>query len=167
MWKIKDVVIYGAVGVCEISDIKEELFMGDRKTYLILTPLFNGRTVIHLPTFNERLMSKLKPVLTKSEAISLIKEIPSIEPIWIDNDRERQEKYKEILEYGERRDVIGIIKALHNRKNELSEKNKRLRTSDEYACKDAEGVFENECAHVFSIAPSEVSAFILSEMSKV
>ena len=164
MWKLSDTVVYGSAGVCKITDIREEMFVDEKRTYFILKPLYDEKTTIHVPAFNERLMSKIKPVLKKNEALLLIKSIPDIEPLWIESDKLRQEKYKEVLDGGDRTLLISVIKALYNRKNELSEKGKKMRSSDEYAFKDAEQLFHNECAHVFSLPREEVHQFIISKI---
>ena len=164
MWKLSDTVVYGSAGVCKIVDIREELFADEKRTYFILKPVFDDKTTIHVPTFNEKLMSKIKPVLKKAEALSLIKSIPEIEPLWIDGDKLRQEKYKEVLDSSDRTLLVSVIKALYERRAELTEKGKKMRSSDEYAFKDAEQLFENECAHVFAIPKNEVRDFILSKI---
>ncbi|MBQ7897684.1 MAG: hypothetical protein IJ323_05160 [Clostridia bacterium] len=164
MWKLSDTVVYGSAGVCKIEDIREELFADEKRTYFILKPLFDDKTTIHVPSFNEKLMSKIKPVLKKAEALSLIKSIPAIEPLWIDGDKLRQEKYKEVLDSGDRTLLVSVIKALYERRLQLTEKGKKMRASDEYAFKDAEQLFENECAHIFALPREEVRGFIISNM---
>ena len=167
MWKLSDIVIYGSSGICEITDIREQDFCGEKKIYYILKPLFDSKTVIHVPSFNEKLMSKIKPVLRKSEALDLIKKIPEIEPLWVENDKERMEEYKEILESGKRESIISIIKALDLRSTELREKGKKMRSSDEYFFHDAKKLFENECAYIFSLEKEEVHNFIVCQLDRV
>ena len=160
MLKQKDVVIYGNSGICRIVDIKKEVFMGEQKTYYILKPLFEDKTTIHVPAFNEKLTSKIKPTLKKAELLSLINSLNEIECVWIDNDKLRHEKYKEALDNGERRAIVSIIKTLALRRDELSKNGKKLRFTDEQCLNDAERIFEGECAYVLGIDRKEVQNFI-------
>ena len=160
MLKQKDVVIYGNSGICRIIDIREEDFMGKKKTYYILKPLYEDKTTIHVPTFNERLASKMKPTLKKAELLSLINSLNEIESVWIDNDKLRHEKYREGLDNGDRNAIVSIIKALTLRRDELSKNGKKLRFTDEQCLNDAERIFEGECAYVLGIERNEVQNFI-------
>ena len=165
MWKLSDIVVYGSSGICEITDIREQDFCGEKKTYYILKPLYDSKTLIHVPSFNEKLMSKIKPILDKEEALNLIKKIPEIAPFWIENDKQRMEEYKGILDSGKRESVISIIKALHLRQEELREKGKKMRSSDEYFFSDAKKLFENECAYIFSLEKEQVADFIVGQFA--
>lgn len=167
MWNLSDRVIYGASGICEIVDVREESFAGEKNTYYVLKPLFDSKTTIHVPVSNERLTSRMKPVMKKDEAFELIKRFNAISPLWIDNDKQRQEKYKEVLECGERELLLSVIKALHERREMLTEKGKKMRSSDEYTLKDAEQLFENECAHIFGLEKDAVREFIRDTVNAV
>ncbi|MBE6700874.1 MAG: CarD family transcriptional regulator [Ruminococcaceae bacterium] len=164
MWKINDTVVYGSAGICEISDIRDENFNGETKKYYILKPIFDDRNTFFVPSFNERLMAKMFPVLNKAEVMAVIKEIPSIAPNWIENDKERQEKYKNILESGDRQAIVGMIKALFERNDTLTKLGKRMRSSDEIFKKQAETLFENECAHILGISRQDVPLFISEQL---
>ena len=166
MWKIEDVVVYGSAGICKVEDIRDEMFGGEIKKYLVLKPLFDDKNTFFVPSFNERLMAKIRPVLTKSEMNKLIKSLPDIAPEWIDNDKQRLEKYREILESGDREKIIGILKALYNRRAYLFEKGKKLRTSDEILMKTGEHIIENECAYIVGISRLEVQNYISENVLK-
>ena len=166
MWNLSDVVIYGSAGVCRIDDIKSENFAGEMKTYFILKPVFDTKTTIHVPEFNEKLMAKIKSVLQRDEALCLIKNFQHIAPLQIDNDKIRYEKYKEILDSGDREMLLAVIKALYERREQLNKSNKKMRASDEHTLKDAEQLFENELSYIFSIPREEVREFIKSQSNQ-
>lgn len=58
-----------------------------------------------------------RPVMTESEAENLVKKIPTIDAIWINNERERKR-------------LVGIIKLLYGRKRERAEQGKKTTTVD-------------------------------------
>ncbi len=165
MWKLGDIVVYGSAGICRVDDIRDERFGDEIKKYFILKPLFDDKNTFFVPSFNETLVAKMRPVLTKEEALSLVRSMPDIAPEWVDNDKLRQERYKEILESGQRDKVVGMLKALHARREQLFEKGKKMRASDEILMRNAELLLENECAHVFGITRLEVQGFIAKELA--
>lgn len=165
MWKLDDIVIYGSAGICKVTDIRDEQFAGEVKKYYVLKPLFDDKNTFFVPSFNEVLMAKIRPIMTKEEALKLIHSMPHILPEWVDNDKLRQERYRGILESGDRAKIVSVIKALRERRDLLTEKGKKLRTSDEIFMHSAEHIIENECAHVFGIARLEVQEFIAKELS--
>ena len=52
----------------------------------------------------------MRPVLTRQEAENIVSEIKDIEPMWIENDRQREEKYKEAISSCDCEKLICIIK---------------------------------------------------------
>lgn len=60
MFSINDTVLYGANGVCRITDICQKEFSGVIKDYYILTPLSNETMTIFVPVNN-----KLSPIELK------------------------------------------------------------------------------------------------------
>lgn len=167
MWKLGDTVMYGAAGICSISDIRDEKFGDEIKQYFILKPVFDDKNTFFVPTFNENLMAKIRPVMSKDEAISLIRSMPHVEPCWIDNDKVRQEGYREILESGDRMKVVSVLKALHDRREQLTKSGKKMRTSDEILMRSAEMLIENECAHILKMTRSELREFIDREIAEI
>lgn len=151
MWKLGDTVVYGSAGVCRIDDIRDENFGSEIKKYFILKPLFDDKNTFFVPSFNETLMARICNVMTTQEADALIQKLPSIETEWIDNDKQRQEHFRAVLESNDREMVVRVAKSLHERRGQLFEKGKKLRTADEILLRIAETVIENELAHVFGI----------------
>ena len=59
--------------------------------------------------------------MTESEAENLVKKIPTIDAIWINNERERERSYKEAVQSNDPERLVGIIKLLYGRKRERAE----------------------------------------------
>ena len=49
MYSINDTVLYGANGVCRVSDICQKEFSGTAKDYYILRPISNEALTIFVP----------------------------------------------------------------------------------------------------------------------
>lgn len=168
MLNLNSLVIYGNNGVCNVSDIIEENFTGETQKYYILKPVKNKSYNIYLPLNNEQLLKKAKEILSKDEVYELIDNIENEESIWIDNERVRNNEYKEILQKCDRRELFKLIKTLREKEQERMEKNKKLRYTDEHIMNNAKDILFEEFAYVLQIERDEVERFILNRIkSKV
>lgn len=158
--------MYGTNGVCEISDIQTRK-VGDRETdYYVLRPVYNGNTTLYVPALNEKLVAKMKEMLTKEEVIALIRSIPSKECVWIENESERKETYRSIVASGDRTELIRLIKTLHLHRAKQLEVGKKLHISDEKLLTEAEKILHDEFAYVLDIDRECIVKYILEEKDK-
>ena len=88
------------------------------------------------------------------------------ETIWIDDERERTERYKAILESGVREELVKIIKTLYMKKQELVDCGKKLHICDEIIMQRAENMLYEEFAVVLDIKKEDVLPLIVSEIEK-
>ena len=97
MFSIGDYVVCGNKGVCRVENIAplEISDTDNNEDYYILKPIYSpGSTVyISMSTADE----KLRPVLTKNEADSLVKMMPGIPDIAVDNDKQLEGEYKNCI----------------------------------------------------------------------
>lgn len=160
MYKIGDVFVYGANGACEITDIKEEKFSRETRIYYILSPFFDARETIFVPVDNEILTGKMKKVLSRDEIMEMIRSIPHCENIWNDNANMRREEYRKIINTGDRKDLLKLLKTLHEQKLKLEETGKNLSVSDEKYYRKAQNIIHSEIAMVLELEMKEVEPFI-------
>ena len=160
MYKIGDVFVYGANGACEITDIKEEKFARETKIYYILSPFFDSRETIFVPVDNETLTGKMKKVLSRDEIMEMIKSIPEAETIWNDNANMRREEYRKIINTADRKELVKLLKTLHEQKQKLEEIGKNLSVSDEKYYRKAQNIIHSEIAMVLELEMKEVEPFI-------
>jgi len=161
-YKVNDTVLYGADGVCRITEISEKEMAGVVREYYILQPISRPSSVIYVPTNNERLCAKLKSVLTKNEIQKLINDMPTIGTMWIENENERKLKYKEILQSGDRSAIVSMIKTLSDHQKKVKENGRKMHVCDEKFMKNAEKILYDEFAHVLGIESSQVIEYIMS-----
>ncbi len=135
MFQIKDVVVYGSQGVCEIVDIEEKKIDGASKSYFVLKPKTEKAATFYVPTWNEKAWGKMRKVMTKQEVNALIDAMPSKTPIWIANENQRKETYREILAGGDQAAIISMVQALFIHKKEREAEGKRMHMSDEHFLK--------------------------------
>lgn len=160
MFKIGDVFVYGSNGACQITDIKEEKFARETKVYYILSPFFDSRETIFVPVDNEVLIGKMKNVLSRDQIMDMIKSIPSCENIWNDNANTRREEYKKIINTADRKELLKLLKTLHEKKSSLEGTGKNLSVSDEKYYRKAQSIIHSEIAMVLELEMKDVEHFI-------
>ena len=110
MFKVNDMVQYGAEGVCKITEIARREFRGQSMQYYVLKPVYsNSNASIFVPVDNKALAEKMHRVLSAEEIYSLIRNMPQEKLLWIENEAERRERYKEILLKGDRSEIVRMI----------------------------------------------------------
>ena len=165
MFRVKDVILYGSQGVCEIVDIEEKTISGAKKSYYVLKPVNDHGATIFAPTGNEFVLKKMRKLLSEAEINVLIDSMPDEETAWIANEAERRECYKNILASGDHLELIKMIKAIYLHKQELEANKKRLHVSDDRFFKDAEQMLYNEFQYVLNLKnKNELLGYILARI---
>ena len=164
MYKINDAVVYASYGVCMIKAVETRNFSGENTEYYVLQPLHDSRNTFYIPVENDSLKNKMKKVYTREEVNELIKAMPEKDFIWIENNAERKEKYRKILENGNRDELVRLIKTLYIKNTELNKQNKKLLSVDEHFLHDAENILYDEFAYALEIPKDEVLPYIKSHI---
>ena len=109
----------------------------------------------------------MRRVMTKKNAEDLIREIPDIATLDIQDDKLREEKYKECLRSCESREMIRIIKTIYIRKKERFAKGKKVTATDERYLKQAEENLYSELSMLLGIPKNEMEDYITARLDKV
>lgn len=162
MYKIGDNVVYGASGVMTVTDIRDEVIADTaRKYYILKSPSDNTGSLTFVPVDNEKLVSAMRPLLSKDEIKSLIENTDNISLLdWIEDNRARSEQFKRIIESGDRVKLISLIKSVFATGERRFAEGKKNYLADESAMHKAEHILYSEIAIVFGIPEDEVPSFI-------
>lgn len=167
MLQVNDVIIYGVQGVCKITAIEEKTIAGAKKTYFVLKPVGDQGSTIFAPTDNELVRRKMRRLLTKEEIHKLIDSMRWENALWVTNENERKELYKNILAKGDHLDLIRMLKAIYAHKTQREAEGKRLHMSDERFFKDAEQILYNEFQYVLDIKDKDdLMRYIFARIEK-
>ncbi len=164
MFKVNDIVVYGAQGVCEIIGIEGQKIGGENKKFFVLKPKNDNGATFYVPTWNEKAWSKMRKVMTKKDIDDLIDSMPNKKPTWIANESDRKERYKRILASGDQAAIISMVQALFFHKKEREAEGKRLHMSDEHFMKDAEQILYNEWQDVLNLDKAGLMAYIFARI---
>ena len=164
MFKIKDVVVYGSQGVCEIVGIDRQKVEGSIKEFFVLKPKNDKAATFYVPTWNEKAWGKMRKVMTAEDVNALIDSMPRNAPLWIENENQRRETYRQILTSGDQAAIIAMVQALFLHKKAREAEGKRLHMSDEHFMKDAEQILYNEWQYVLNVDKAGLMDYILKRI---
>lgn len=165
MYQVNDMVMYGHSDVCKITDVCKKQFSGiEEKNYYIMSPAFENNSTIYLPTENAEI--KLRNLISEDEIHLIINNIPDLPTIWIDDDKQRQEAYRNMLRTGDHRTLISLIITLYHKREEKKLQCKKFRATDEKFLSEAEKLINHEFAVVLGITPEEIPEYIRTSLEK-
>lgn len=164
MFSVNDTVVYGTDGVCTVTDITTRVFAKEKAEYYVLTPIHQSGACIYVPTASEALLRKMRRVLSAEEIRQLIADIPQEScQEWITDEASRRAAFKAILQSGDRRELVRMIKTIYLHGQEQKQNGRKLHHSDELMMKDAEKLLYDELAYVLGIRPDEVLPLLINE----
>lgn len=110
MFKIGDLIIYSAQGICHIDNICEKTYLNMTKDYYVLHPLDNPKLKISIPVDIDEVM--MLSIIDKEDAEKLINSfrLPGID--WIDKNNHRFQVYSNIVKQGNRKEISMIANTL-------------------------------------------------------
>jgi len=166
MYPIGSRVVYSSSGVCTVSDIRREDFTGEERDYYVLKPMDGGTSSIFVPTDNDRLTGRMRTLLTRDQALDLIRKMPHENPDWIPDNRARGQLFQEILLGCNILRLVRMMRAIYHRREELAARGKKNLMADENALKRAEKILYGEMALVFGLTPDQVPPFIAEKIEE-
>ncbi len=166
MLKLNERVVYGTTGVCVVDSVEDKRIGREVKKYYVLKPVAQSSSTVYVPADNEKLLSKVRSVLSVEQIKCMLCSLKDEPDVWTDNDNERRLKFSEIISSGDRKACLVMMRSLHNRQRFLADSGKRLHIADERALKEAERLIHDEFSVALSIKPEEVRIFIKEELEK-
>jgi CarD family transcriptional regulator len=155
MFNVNDYVVY-QYWVCKISDIKKLDYsdMGFEKdvTYYIMSSVYEKETFF-IPVTHE---DSLRKPLTREEALDLIDNLNSVEPISHLND----EEYRNIIHNYDCYSYAKIVKGIYAKNKYISSVGKKLSNVDGKYFHLAEKYLHDELAFALGIKSNEVEQYI-------
>ncbi len=165
-YKPGDHVVYKHNGICTITDIKTQDFAGEKRLYYILTPVYSPSEVIYVPADNKLLTAHLCRILTKDEINTIIFQTEEIEDEWIDSAKDRTEYFQNIIDNGDRSQILWIVKSLTLHKINMMDTKKKFYVCDERILEAAERIITDEFAFVLGIDKEKVLDYITLQLSE-
>ena len=164
MFKVNDYVMTVSSGVCQITDIAKGV-EGAGTDYYVLYPVYQNNMTLKIPVHNANVL--MRPILTKTEVLSLIATMPTKDTLFIHDNRERINTFKSTVRTGSNEDLIKVIKTLYLEQQAKSAVNKKLPKAEEDIMNTAEKKLCEEFAIALNIPPDKVVPYILDTISQL
>ena len=154
-----DFVVHKSGKVCQIDAAETMDLTGSPKMYFVLIPVRDKTERIYVPAENAEIL--LRPAISREEAMELIK---SIEPLQIQNERQREQEYRSAFYTQNYVNMVRIAKDLHRRKEHRIAIGKTLPSRDAQMMTMVEKAFEEGMSVALGVAPEEVKDIIVKSM---
>ncbi len=160
MLQIGSQVVYGIHGVCTIIEVEARRVDRKKVEYFVLEPNDQPGARFYVPTQNQVALSKLRPLLTKEALDDLLDSEDTHRDCWISEENLRKQKYRELINGGDRAALISMIRALQLHKESQLAAGRKFHLCDENFLRDAEKLLRSEFSHVLGMSQAEVSTYI-------
>ena len=164
MFEKGEFIIYGSKGVCEITDISRINISGVSKDrlYYILRPVNDKDGKIFTPVDSEKTI--MRHILTNEEAKELIQEIPEIDSLWVSDERQREQNYRNAIGSCDCRALVKVIKTLWVRNQRRLAQGKKVTAMDKKYFKIAEDTLYAELSLSLQIPQEQVKDYITDQI---
>ena len=162
MFQRGEQVVYGIHGVCNIIDIEARVVNRKKVEYFVLEPVSQAEARYYVPTQNQAAVAKLRPILTRQELEALLHSQETERDVWIADENARKQHYRELINSGDRAQLICMVRSLHNHRLRQLSQGRKFHLCDENFLRDAEKLLSSEFSLVLGIDPGEVGSYIES-----
>ena len=161
MIRIGDYVVKMNEGVCRVdSELLLDSFQEKRQVpYFLLLPVANDRMRVYVPVAEE--YTDLRLVMGKDEARKLIREAGGIKAAEVENDRLREQIYKDALKSLDPKQLVAILKCMNERSEARLRQGKKKTAVDDRYQKLAETALFQELGFVLEKKPDEIHEMLL------
>ncbi|MBQ9886837.1 MAG: CarD family transcriptional regulator [Lachnospiraceae bacterium] len=167
MFEKGDYIVHGTNGVCQVEGVTRLDISGADKDrmYYILTPVNSKGSRMYSPIDNTKVV--VRRILTEKEALDLIDDIPNIKGFTIENEKQRENMYKEAVRTCDCRELVKIIKTLYDNRQKRMAEGKKTTSIDEKYFQLAEDNLYSELAVSMGKEKSGIVSYISKRMKEL
>lgn len=160
MFEKNDLIMCGGHGVCRVANITGNPIdkLDKVRKYYVLEPVFEKGSTVYTPVDNDKVV--MRRIMNRKEAEKLVERITEIDTVWIQEEKRREQMYKDAIRTYDCQSLVQIIKTLYQRKQSRLKEGKKVLSSDEQYLRKAEELLYSEMSLALSIPKDEVEAYI-------
>ena len=160
MFEKDQLIMCGGHGVCRVVDVTGNPIdrLDKVRKYYVLEPVFEKGSTVYTPVDNDKVI--MRKIMNREEAEELVERITKIDTVWIQEEKSREQMYKEAIRTYDCHSLVRIIKTLYLRKQDRLKEGKKVLSSDEQYLRKAEELLYSEMSLALSIPKEEVEAYI-------
>lgn len=163
MFSVGDLIIYGSMGVCTVTDIRVTELPGSQRECYVLKPHYVANSTVYAPVEGNPV--KMRHLLEPSQIQALIDGLPGIEPFPI--SKEKQEMYniyRGAIKSADCLSLAKLLKTLYEKKMRLMEQRKIIPSAEKEYFDTAEKMLYGEVASALQMPIDEVQDYIYSQL---
>lgn len=164
MFEIGDYIIYGNSGVCKIEKIGPMEIRGiaKDKLYYTLTPVFIKSSKVFTPIDNKKVV--MRSILSREEANDLLEQLDYICELQVDEDKKREESYKQAIRTCDCKEYVKVIKTAYQKEQEKIANGKKVTYSDEKYMRMAKESLCQELSISLEVEQKRIEEFIMERI---
>ena len=129
MFEIGEKVVYGVLGVCEITDIATPPIKGIEGSYCFLQPVYDSKGIIYSPVDSNTTLA-MRDIVSEKEAEHLMNKAKNCKTDEKLNDRIPASQYDDIVKSQDLEKLMHMVRFLYNIKNERAKDLRKLKSID-------------------------------------
>ncbi len=155
-------VYYVSVGICEVKAVEN---VNGQEHYVLETINEKDSCKLFIPTNNEVMVGRIHHILTKEEIDAVLNDYKEDLVVWNSNRKERTEQFTSIIRSYDFVQILGMVRCLYVKSNELKNEKKRLSTFDSDILKKAQNIIDEMLSFSLKIPRQEVGDYIRSSIN--
>lgn len=165
-YEIGDFVSKPITGICKIENIiyLNQQDEKNNKLYYLMKPIEDEKENIYVPVSNSD--SRLRLCLTEEKAWNLIKRIPEIPTASANNEKMREQNYKEAVRANDPEALVAIIKMIYQRNQKRFAQGKKCTATDERYFQIAENLLYMELGVALGKPKQEICKTIIDYINQ-
>lgn len=164
MLSVGQLVVYGIHGVCKIAGTEVKTVDRKKVEYYVVEPVSQAGACFYVPSGNPVAVAKLRPILTKVELEELLSNLGDWQRIWVAEENQRKQYYRELLSSGDRRSLLCMILALQEHRARQQASGRKFHLCDENFLRDAHRLLCMEIAVVLDTDEAGALTYLQSYM---
>ena len=167
MFSIGDKIIYGSEGVYAVKEFTvSPIDKNDTRQFYVLHPVYGPiGNVIITPVGNDKV--RIRPIMSRDEALLLLDRIPEIPILTVDREKCRRDVYRQALSNATPDDLISIIKTVKERRELFLKAKRRLSESDNDYEKKSKFCIIGEIASALDVSFEEAECIVMEKITSL
>ena len=162
VFSVGEYVVHGNDGVCKVEAVEPMSGSGSDRIYYTLVPVYSKGSKLFVPTDSTKVITRA--VISKNEVNQLMDEWEDIELLSVENDKKREEVYKQALRSCDCRQWVKLIKTSYQRNQIRMENGKKATTSDERYLHMAQENLFGEVAIPLEMSRGEAEEYFIGKV---
>ena len=167
MLTVGQLVVYGIHGVCKIAGTEVRTVDRKKVEYFVIEPVSQAGACFFVPSGNPVAVAKLRPILTKAELETLFTDLKDWKSVWIPEENQRKQYYRELISGGDRKSLLSMILALQAHRIAQQEAGRKFHLCDENFLRDAQRLLCMEIAVVLQTDEPGALSYLIEHIQNV